>query len=80
MTAYFHDRCPPAEGNLLPPEPPAVPAPRRMTQPELRRIGLRHADLRQASLALTPPELRGQRSAGAGRARGELTSMGGAAR
>ena len=55
MTAYFQHRRPPAEGNRMPPEPPAVPAPRRVTQPAPRRVRLRHADLRQASRGLTLP-------------------------
>ena len=79
MTAYFRGRRPPAEGNLLPPEPPAVPASRRVTRPASRRIGLRHADLRQASRALTPLALAAAVAGSWPRAR-EQTSMGDAAR
>ena len=84
LRQQLHDRLlphwrPPAEGNRMPPEPPAVPAPHKVTQPVPRRAGARHAALGQASWALMLRAL-GQRRPGVGRVRRGLTSMGGAVR
>ena len=78
MTGYFQTGALPQKGTVCHQNLPPFPPPSRVTQPEPRRVRLRHADWRQASRALTPRAVKAAVARGFPRAR-EMASMGGAA-